>query len=101
MVAIEEEWFDDMNLTDGATFLTALIKHAKSRFNQKIKFPCDTKRRKQEITINNGWNVLIVQRLREKHDGIILFRVKFISRIPEPVELSHKCIKTNFKYQDP
>ena len=33
---IEEYWYDYMNLTDGATFLTALIKRAKSRFNQKI-----------------------------------------------------------------
>ena len=35
---IEEGWFHDMNLTDGATFLIALIKRAKTRFNQKINF---------------------------------------------------------------
>ena len=33
IVVIEEEWFDDMNLTYGATFLMSLIKHAKSRIN--------------------------------------------------------------------
>ena len=43
IVVIEEEWFDDMNLTDGATYLKALIKHAKNRFNQKIKFPREKK----------------------------------------------------------
>ena len=32
---IEEEWFDDMNLTDGATFLMALVKCAKTRVNKK------------------------------------------------------------------
>ena len=37
-MVIEEEWFDDMNLTDGATFPTALIKCAKSRFNKKKIF---------------------------------------------------------------
>ena len=35
---IEEDWFADMDLTDGATFPTALIKFSKSRFNQKIFF---------------------------------------------------------------
>ena len=38
IVVIEEEWFVDMNLTDGATFLAALIKSSKSRINQKINF---------------------------------------------------------------
>ena len=35
IVVIEEELFDDTNLTDGATFKTALIKREKSRFNIK------------------------------------------------------------------
>ena len=38
MLVIEEEWFDNMNLTDGATFQTALIKRAKTRVNKKIFF---------------------------------------------------------------
>ena len=59
-MVIEEEWFDDMNLTDGATFPTALIKRAKSRFNKKINLPYDTKRCIREISINNGWNRHIV-----------------------------------------
>ena len=33
IVVIEEEWFDGMNLTYGATFLMSLIKRAKSRIN--------------------------------------------------------------------
>ena len=45
-----------MNLTDGATFLTPLIKREKTRVNQKRLFSCDTKRRIQEIAIKNGWN---------------------------------------------
>ena len=40
---IEEEWFSDMNLIDGATFLTYLVKLVKSRFNLKINYPRDTK----------------------------------------------------------
>ena len=35
-VVIEEEWFDDMNLTDHATFPIALIKHAKNLESTKI-----------------------------------------------------------------
>ena len=54
IVVIEEEWFADINLTDGETFPKALIKRAKYRFNQKIKSSRDTKRRIREISINNG-----------------------------------------------
>ena len=35
IVVVEEEWFDDINLSDGATFLTDLIKDAKNIVNQK------------------------------------------------------------------
>ena len=48
--------FYDTNLTYGATFLTALIKRAKSRFNQQIKFPRDTNQRINEIAIKCFWN---------------------------------------------
>ena len=48
-----------MNLTDGKTFPTALIKFAKTIFNQKIEFPRDTKRRIKKITINTGCNTHI------------------------------------------
>ena len=34
-VVIEEEWFSDRDLTDGANFPQALIKRAKYRFNKK------------------------------------------------------------------
>ena len=39
-----EEWFDDMNLIDSATFLMPLIKREKTRVDQKLKTPRDTKR---------------------------------------------------------
>ena len=45
IVVIEEECFPDLNLTDSETFLTALIKREKLRFNQIINFPCDRKQR--------------------------------------------------------
>ena len=32
---IEEEWFDNMNSTDGAYFFTDCIKRVETRFNQK------------------------------------------------------------------
>ena len=54
IVAIEEEWFSGMNLTDGATFPTALIKRAK--INNQQENSRNTKWRIQEIKINNGWN---------------------------------------------
>ena len=47
VVVIEEEWFYGMNLTDGATLPTPLIKRAKTRVKNKINFPRDTKRRIQ------------------------------------------------------
>ena len=43
IVVLEEEWFYNKDLTGVANFTTALIKRAKSRFNQKINFTCDTK----------------------------------------------------------
>ena len=49
IVVVEEEWFADMDLTDGATFPMALTKQSKSRSNQKIKFPCDTKQYIQKM----------------------------------------------------
>ena len=78
-MVIEEEWFNSINLTDGAIFLTFLIKCAKTRVNTKINHPRDTKRRIREIVINNGWKTQIVQILREIHAG------NFLSRLPEPV----------------
>ena len=56
IVLSEEEYFDDTSLTDGATYLTALIKISKYKFIQMMKFPRETKQRIQEIAINNGWN---------------------------------------------
>ena len=87
-MVIEEEWFDDMNLTDGETFPTTLIKFTKTRVNQKIKFLRDTKRRIQEIAINNGWNTHIVQILHEIRDINFLFKGKILSILPKPVELA-------------
>ena len=38
VVVIDEEWFNDINLTGGANFPTPLIKHAKTGFNKKLIF---------------------------------------------------------------
>ena len=89
-----------MNLTDGATFLMALIKRAKSRFNQKIKFPRNTKQRICETEIKNGWNPQVVNTLREESDGKFIFKGNMISRVPKNVELSHKWILKNTKFQE-
>ena len=51
IVIIEEERFADINLTDGTTFLTDLIKFEKSIFNQNISFPRDTNQHMHEISI--------------------------------------------------
>ena len=74
-----------MNLTNGATFPTSLFKRARSRINQKIKSPRDTKRCIREIVINNGCNKQIVQILREKRDGKFIFKENFLSRLTNPV----------------
>ena len=100
-MVIEKEWFDDMNLTGGATFLIALIKHAKYRLNQKINSPRDIKRGIQEIAINNGWNTHIFWILREKRNVDFLFKVNFLIRLPKPRELTNQWIKTDSKYKEP
>ena len=56
IVVIEEECFYDMNLTDGATFTTALIERKNSIINKKNNIPRDTKRNILKIAIKNGWN---------------------------------------------
>ena len=99
-MVIEEEWFYDMILTDGATFPTALIKRAKYIFSQKIKFPRNTKQRIWEISINNGWKTHIVQIFHEKRNGNFLFKGNFLSRLPKFVGLSHEWINNNFNYQE-
>ena len=55
----------------------------------------------REIVINNGWNIHIVQILRDKRDGKLLFKRKPLSRKPNPVELSHEWVLTDLKYQEP
>ena len=85
VVIIEEDWFGDMKLTDGATFPTALIKRAKLIFNQKMKIPRDTEQHTQEISTNNGWNTQVIQILREEPGGKCLFKVNMISRPQKPV----------------
>ena len=61
-------------------------------------FPHDTKRRMREIAIHDSCNTQIVHILRDKRDGKLLFKGTFISILTKPVELTHKWIKTNFKY---
>ena len=88
-MVIEEKWFDEMNLADGTTFITPLIKGAKTGVNQKRKFPLDTKQHIREIAINNGWNTYNFRILYEIRDGDFLFKGKFLTRLPKPVELTH------------
>ena len=57
---IEEEWFYNINLTDGESFTAALVQRTKTKVNQRMKFLHDTKRRIWEIAINNGWNTQTV-----------------------------------------
>ena len=90
-----------MNLIDGSTFTMALIKRAKSRFNQKNQFTRDIKRRRWEIAINNGWNKKIVHILRDKCDGYVILKGNFLSRLSKYVGLAHERVKTNLKYQEP
>ena len=90
IVVIKEEQFDDINLTDGATFITALISSEKLILNQNINFPLDTKRCIRKIPINNGWNTQIVHILCEECDGKIIFKVNPMRRLPTNVELLHE-----------
>ena len=75
-MVVEKLLFDDLNLTDGATFLTDLTHCAKTRANKIIKFPCGTKRHIWKIAINNGWNTHNVQILHEIRD-VNFFQCKF------------------------
>ena len=90
-----------MNLTDGATFPAALIKHTKSRFNQKIKVPHYTKLRIRIIVINNCWATQVVQIFHEERDSKFIFQVNLRNILPKPVEMSHKLVLKIFKYQEP
>ena len=38
--------------------------------------------------------------MREKRDDQFSFRGNILSRLPNPVELSHKYVLTNFKYEE-
>ena len=53
------------------------------------------------MTIENGCNTYIFQILREEHDGKFYFKVDILSILPNPVELSHHWVLTNFNYRDP
>ena len=49
----------------------------------------------------NCWNNQIVQMIHEEHDQNIHLSGNIFSRIPIPVELSHKWPLTNFEHQKP
>ena len=91
----------DMNLTDGDKFPHPLIQRVKSIFNQKIKFPHDTKPRICKISIMISWNSQIVQILHDEHDGELFFKENLPTRVKKPLGLSHKGVSTNLKYQEP
>ena len=78
----------------------ALIKHAKLRFNPKIRFPRDTKQGIHKTTIINGCNTQVVHILSEEHVGDFIFKRNILRRLPEPVELSHEWVLKIFKYQE-
>ena len=89
-----------MDLTDGATFPTALIKCAKSRL-YILKKSRDTKRFVHIITINNGWNARFIQILCEEHYCKFLFKGNMLSILPTPIGLSQQWVLAYFKYQEP
>ena len=91
-MVIEEEWFYNMNLTQGATFLMDLIISTKNRVNQKTVFQRDTNQHIREITISNGCNTQIVHILCEMCDGNFIFNGIFPSRLSKPFELTHYWI---------
>ena len=39
--------------------------------------------------------------MHEIRDGTFIFKGNLLSRLPKPVELTHKWIKKIFKYQEP
>ena len=39
--------------------------------------------------------------MREEQDNTFLFKGKFISRLPKPIELSDEWVLKIFKYQEP
>ena len=76
-----------------------LIKRAKSRFNQKIKFLHDTNQVIQEFAINNGLNTQVKYILSDESDGNC-FKENVLSGLTKPVELSHEWVLTHFNYQE-
>ena len=51
--------------------------------------------------MNNSWTTQIFQILHDKHGRKFLFKGKFLSRLPKPVELSHEWVLKIFKYHYP
>ena len=73
----------------------------KIKNQSKNQFPRGTKRRIQETEIKNGYITQIVHLLREKRDGKFIFKGKFLSILPNPVEISHKWVLKYLRYQEP
>ena len=92
MYSLWNNVFHRINLTYGSTFSTVFIKQKKIKINQKIDF---------HVIQNNGWNTQILQILNEECDGIFYLSGNQLSRIQNPVELTHKCVSKVFKYQEP
>ena len=90
MWPLRKNGFSDVSLTDGLTFMTALIKRAKSIIN--IFIPHDTKKRRREISINNGYNTQVVQILCGERVVKFIFKGKLLRRPPKPVEISHEWV---------
>ena len=101
ILVIEEEWISYTNLTDGATFLLKLIKHEETIINHKIDFRCDKEQYVCTIALNSGCKTQIVQILHKECDRKFHFFGNLLSRLQNPVELSHKWVLKNFNRQEP
>ena len=73
----------------------------KSELIRKIFFPREKKRHIYSTTINNSCNTQIVKIFHAECDGNFNFSVDMLSRLPNPVEISHEWLLTNFKHQEP
>ena len=67
----------------------------KINIQSRIDFPRDINQYISITTIINLWNKKVVNILGEERNGIFLSNVTMLSRLPKPVELSHKWVLKN------
>ena len=88
IMVVGEEFFSDMNFTDGEVFLKVFIKRKKIQI--QLKNLSGTKQHIQKVEINNDCNTQVIQILCEEHYGVFIFKENILSRLPKPIELSYK-----------